>query len=335
VTIDGSANYGKISGNVNAGGLVGIVYQGNQLEITNSYNRGDVNSTRVAGGIVGNISNASNANGTAYIVNTYNTGTISNIANSGGLAGVIAGGAVSSDNNYFLNTAANGAVSSASYDGVNAVTDTYMKSSDFVTDLGGALAAGTNGYPTLPGAEYTDPVSQKLIVWYDDEGISLENANRLFAATLWFEIESGTPVFEGLNGFSVLDETFKDGLYGVRLGYLVAGGNGFTSLDETDILSITGAEGVAVKGGQISGFDANGKPVHFEFGSVVKEPVYVPKYDLNDDGEIDQLDLVIALSWYKAAEGDANWNDAKIADYNRDKEIGIVDFMMLLQNIAW
>ena len=157
VTIDRSANYGNVTGNLNAGGLVGTVFQGNQLSITNSYNRGDVTSTRVAGGIVGNISNAEGA----VIKNTYDTGIVGTGTTSGGFAGIITGGAVDSDNNYYLETAASGAVDSAPYAGVTAESEAYMKTLDFVADLGDAFYASADDYPVLWPSEI-EPVYELI-----------------------------------------------------------------------------------------------------------------------------------------------------------------------------
>ena len=198
---------------------------------------------------------------------------------------------------------------------------------------------GTVNLDAFDGDE-VDPANSDLTVWYDDYSVAFENASRVFAATLWFDIKSVTDSlkFTGKNGFTVLDNTIKDGLYGVRLGYTVAGGRGFTSLAEVDVLSIAGATGVEVVGGQISGYDENGEPDHFfVFGYFEKPftPVLPNKYDLNGDGKVDQLDLVVALSYFMVSSTHTNWDEAQKADFDESNLVDIPDFMELLGEIAW
>jgi hypothetical protein len=163
VTIDGCVNLGNIGSsainNANNGGIVGLVQQGGNLEISDSYNRGDVisfsdNSARlaVAGGIAGRVDGTVNAS----ISNTYSTGeitatqTVGTSVYEGGFIGQVDGLAYQSVNNYFLNGSAEYAVGGAySYQGVLAEDDAVMKDPAFAATLGTAYVAVEDDYPIL------------------------------------------------------------------------------------------------------------------------------------------------------------------------------------------
>ena len=196
------------------------------------------------------------------------------------------------------------------------------------------------GFPEFHGSEATG-------VYYNDSAVYAVNANRLAVATLWLEIAYGTPRFVGLNDFTVLDAAFTDGLYRVTLGYLVAGGNGFTGIN-AGLLKISGAAGVEILRARLVGYDENGGAVDFncyvekDAGGFVIPPydddptiVEPVNCDLNGDGFADQLDLAVALSFYMAGSGDEIWNAARIADFNNDEIVDIEDFIMLLYNMTF
>jgi hypothetical protein len=199
--------------------------------------------------------------------------------------------------------------------------------------------------------------SEAIGIYYNDKGIAVENANRLAVATFWLAIDEGTPQFAGLNDFAVLDTALDNDLYRVTLGYLVAGGEGFTNLGKSAILAIsgipgrqTGAAGVVIVNARFVSYDDNGGAADSDYfiggddddeggwagfhGS--DDPGFdTMNYDLNGDGVVDQLDLAVALSFYMAYSGDANWNVAKSADFNEDGIVDIEDFILLLNNMAF
>ena len=196
----------------------------------------------------------------------------------------------------------------------------------------------------MPGGYLEFHGSEAIGVYYNDSAVYAVNANRLAVATLWLEIASGTPRFAGLNDFTVLDAVFSDGLYRVTLGYLVAGGNGFTGIN-AGLLKISGAAGVEILRARLVGYDENGGAVDFDCyvekdtGGIIIPPgdddppiVDTVNYDLNNDGVVEQLDLAIALSYFTANIGDVNWNDAEMADFNDDGIVDIEDFIRLINN---
>ena len=176
-------------------------------------------------------------------------------------------------------------------------------------------------------------------VWYNDDTISVENIERLAAVTLWMniaEVEGAEPLFDGLNGFNVLEvKQDENGNYGVILVYLATGGQGFTSADKTAILKITGAKGVEAFSARVSGYAADGSAYDLTYNLLPNDPTFVPHYDLDGNGVIDQLDLVIALSFYMVDSTDANWNLAKASDFDNNGIVNIKDFVHLLQHMEW
>jgi len=181
--------------------------------------------------------------------------------------------------------------------------------------------------------------SDNIAVYYNDAAFYVGNAYNLAVATLWLEMDDGTPQFDGLNGFAVLDTALDDGVWRVTLGYLIAGGYGFTSADKAAILSIDGASDIKLVAARFSGYDENGNVVDFDYYIGIDtgggDPGDPARYDLNGDGVIDQLDLAVALRYYMVAHGDANWNAARAADFNRDGIVDIEDYIMMLNHMTW
>jgi len=56
------------------------------------------------------------------------------------------------------------------------------------------------------------------------------------------------------------------------------------------------------------------------------------RYDLNKDGVIDIHDITFALQYLGAKEGDADWDEAKVADVEEDGVIDINDLLLILAN---
>jgi hypothetical protein len=188
-----------------------------------------------------------------------------------------------------------------------------------------------------------------ITVWYDDNGISVENAKRLWVATFVLTAESGVPEFEGLNGFSILaDKLESDGWHvAITCHDQCGNGNGFTSDGVKGILSITNATGVEVVKMKFAGITEGDKKVFYGSGvGKTDPPVYEPfiseKFDLNSDGAIDLLDLVAALGYYKVNSNDAAWEVAKYANFSASsdltqkvEEINVTDFIFLLNKMQW
>ena len=56
-------------------------------------------------------------------------------------------------------------------------------------------------------------------------------------------------------------------------------------------------------------------------------------YDIDEDGDFDQADITAAQGYYRAAEGDANWDEARKADVNADGVVDLTDLVELAT--AW
>ena len=59
---------------------------------------------------------------------------------------------------------------------------------------------------------------------------------------------------------------------------------------------------------------------------------YYSPFDVNKDGVIDLNDLTFAMQYLTAKAGDANWDEAKIADVNNSGEVDIDDLIEILAN---
>ena len=150
--IENCANYASIS-NTDSKGIGGIVGAGwNGGHVINCYNAGDITSSYAApaGGIVGY--------NEIHVENCYNYGTIRAASNSFAMAiGTDNGGAPVVFNSYYLVGSAPGGGyyggGKNTDNGAVELTATYMKSDDFVDDLGDGFKKDTSsqnqGYPVL------------------------------------------------------------------------------------------------------------------------------------------------------------------------------------------
>jgi len=300
---------GTYSGN--SGGIVGGVL-GPNARISKCNFVGDVvgivSATDFMGGIIGYVGQSATG---LTVENCFSSGTITRPGTGLGYIGKIAGGW---DTSAIVN---NPPAFSFCYSSMTKDAAAY-----------GDLWQGYDGIEL-------DSANLQPVVWYSETRISVENVNRLAVATVWLTVEEGTPLFIGKNGFEVLDSEFVDGFWRVILYYPVAGGKGFTSIQKKEIVSISGAKGVVAVAARLSGYAQDGTAIDFDVNLAEVELPFVPNYNLNGDDIIDQLDLVIALRYYMAEEGDANWNQAKAADFNNDGKVNLVDFIMLLQHMEW
>jgi hypothetical protein len=55
-------------------------------------------------------------------------------------------------------------------------------------------------------------------------------------------------------------------------------------------------------------------------------------YDLNDDSKVNHSDLSLAFYYYQSKAGDANWDDAEVADVNSDDKIDMLDLVDIYAN---
>jgi uncharacterized protein YjdB len=69
-----------------------------------------------------------------------------------------------------------------------------------------------------------------------------------------------------------------------------------------------------------------------EVKAICAVTVYI-EGDLNRDGVIDVGDLAIAAYYFMAKDGDANWNDAKIADLDGSGKVDILDLVIIARGI--
>ena len=53
------------------------------------------------------------------------------------------------------------------------------------------------------------------------------------------------------------------------------------------------------------------------------------RYDINGDGVFNQSDITAAQGFYRVAQGDADWDEAKKADINGDGVITVDDLVEL------
>ena len=187
--------------------------------------------------------------------------------------------------------------------------------------------------------------------------ISAKNAPEINGIELGFEVDGdylASKDFTALGGLSF----FGAGSYGtpilwsnagnmwtgkatlLDLGALGIGGNPSGIGGDIDLLSLCfyvaeGALGETVFKLNYINISTAGGPVavvivNDEAKTLVVE--YFSPFDLNKDRVVDLNDLTYALQFLLVAEGDANWDEAKLIDYNDDHIIDINDLIEILAN---
>ncbi len=153
--ITGCYNTGDIYGYHVAGGIAGVMMQG---ELRDCYNRGDIKvDFQMAGGISGSIHYYTGGNvGYTRIMNTYSTGTVTGPSQIGASIGAVTtpGSILQADNNYALNQnsvpAIGGGVTNTN---VKAELKTSEELKQLIGTLGEAFQADAkninDGYPIL------------------------------------------------------------------------------------------------------------------------------------------------------------------------------------------
>jgi hypothetical protein len=186
-----------------------------------------------------------------------------------------------------------------------------------------------------------------------DYTLSAANLNKLATVTVWLETDGkflAHKAVEGLNGFSVLGdiawEDKGDNRWSGRVTLTNTDG-GVTSEAYVDLLKLTldakeelGGAYVKIARIDLSGYDAENAAVYFDSiirnGEVDTEIVqYISGYDVNRDGNINQLDLTAAQLYYMSESTDSDWEASRIADVNSDNIVDIQDFILILNNIVW
>ena len=63
--------------------------------------------------------------------------------------------------------------------------------------------------------------------------------------------------------------------------------------------------------------------------------VFVPGYDVNDDGTVDIIDITEAQRYYQATPADANWSEkAQVMDVNGDNKVDIEDYIGIFNHLS-
>lgn len=223
-----------------------------------------------------------------------------------------------------------------------------------VTDYAGNQAVFEEfAYPTVSIRTAENTVKGTPV----DFIISIANVEELMNITVVFEVDGdelrGTGV-TAMNGLHEMDPIIWKQITGTNLweGTLTLVvdeiSKGITIQDKLDILKVTydnlqevgSTASMRIKYVQVAVWDEDTAT------SVAVENIINPnsatttigqwysKYDLNKDGKVDGLDLAIAQRYYRAAEGDPDWEIKKIADVNGDGIVDLGDIMEIYINFT-
>ena len=133
----------------------------------------------------------------------------------------------------------------------------------------------------------------------------------------------------------------------VLKAYLGITGNvmGFSSTEKTKLAEISVSLKDSVKGNitaKIS--DAKAAGIVGEDESAMNGTVtvgeasaniFVPSYDVNDDGTVDIIDITEAQRYYRSTSTDANWEEkAQSMDVNGDNKVDIQDYIDIFNNLS-
>lgn len=148
--------------------------------------------------------------------------------------------------------------------------------------------------------------------------LALKHAKNVTTVRVRFTVDASTVSVTGLNGFQVLGQpkgSVANGKYTgeVMLAYLSNGRTAFTQTGETGIASfVTNGDTPTLKitGVTLSGWDSDGKAVFGTTGSIDPDEVkfVATTYDLNGDGNVNQLDITVAQAAYQARSTESDWS---------------------------
>lgn len=177
--------------------------------------------------------------------------------------------------------------------------------------------------------------------------LQLEKMKRVSTVSFTFEKDSDLSFksLEGLNGFSSLGVVWENSNKGVlALTYLKNGAQGSLTSDVlTDIAKLTfettktsGSYGIKITGVTVAGYDDKGEPIYLT--SQIKTDraqtsiSAASRFDLNNDGIVDILDITYCQMFYQSTPNSANWSKASACDLDGNKKIDIEDMIIILQN---
>ena len=214
------------------------------------------------------------------------------------------------------------------------ISVTVLKSGE-TPDPTDELTASVNGASVAGGNERVPYVFS-----YTGEDEDLGNVTlRFTVAGEPAGVLTANYVMEGLNGFQVLAKNSKSNGDGTTTYTVVLAYN----LDETsteevqDILSFV-LRTAESQTGEITVtlndaiFTYTGDPdLHYAeiSGAPAVTQVVAVRYDINGDGVFNQADITAAQGFYRVAQGDADWDEAKKADVNGDGVITVDDLVEL------
>lgn len=180
---------------------------------------------------------------------------------------------------------------------------------------------------------------------------ALKNAKNVATVRVQFTADTNLVSVTGTNGFTVLDQakgSMAGGKYTgeVMLVYVNSGRTTFTQSAETGIATfVTGGTTPTLKITRvtISGWDSTGKAVYGTMGSIDPDEVkfVAATYDLNGDGNVNQLDITVAQAAYQARSTEGDWNTPgangaapSACDVNGDKVVDIQDLILIYLNFT-
>ena len=181
--------------------------------------------------------------------------------------------------------------------------------------------------------------------------LALKNAKNVTTVSVRFTVDARTVTVTGLHGFQVLDQpkgSVSNGKYTgeVMLAYLNTGRTAFTQTSETGIASFvtTGSTPtLKITGVTISGWDSNGKAIFGTTGSIDPNVVkfVAATYDLNGDGNVNQLDITVAQAAYQARSTESDWSRPgangvapSACDVTGDGMVDIQDLIAIYLNVT-
>jgi len=161
--------------------------------------------------------------------------------------------------------------------------------------------------------------------------VSAADADKLATATLTFEVEGAAEVaVEGVNGWYVAFQSAEDGV----ITAVLCNNEGVTG--EADIANVvvtttgkTGTVTVALTEAVLSAYNGADNEAFVKAvldGAEVETAVTYSKYDVNQDGTVNQLDITRAQRFF-GGEND-------LADVNDDGAVDVTDFILILNNYS-
>jgi len=185
--------------------------------------------------------------------------------------------------------------------------------------------------------------------------ISLENIKQPLIASFWIEIDGNylaEKELTALGGFKLIGdikwEELSDNLLSGHIVIAISDEIAEGTSHYTDILTMIfstsskpGETTVTLTGIELSGYDDVTDIELFYQTNIETHTVNTEIlssyliYDINKDGELNQLDLTLAQVYYTAKEGDENWDEAKMADVNQDGRVDIEDLILIPNYVDW